>query len=160
MKRPTQGKEGLTITCLHFIPKMIFLGYTCWHLVVKVCFIYFYFFKSLCTSQDNWCNMTFTAGNLFSSHSCIGWPESNPQQDSNPGPQLEKWTTYQLSYPSLLVKVCTTITTVSMAVLCTYSHKSWIFVLFQFARYIISESAWCVWRGDGTWPDCVPRCHI
>ncbi len=23
-------------------------------------------------SQANWCNMTFTAGNLFSSHSCIG----------------------------------------------------------------------------------------
>ncbi len=28
--------------------------------------------KSLSTSQANWCNMTFTAGNLVLSHSCIG----------------------------------------------------------------------------------------
>ncbi len=34
--------------------------------------------------QANWCNMTFTAGNLFPSHSCIVWPESSPHWDSNP----------------------------------------------------------------------------
>ncbi len=28
--------------------------------------------------QANWCNMTFTAGNLVPSQSCIGWPESSP----------------------------------------------------------------------------------
>ncbi len=51
-------------------------------------------------SQANWCNMTFTAGNLFPSHSCIGWPKSSPHWDLNPGPQIEKRTTYQLSYRS------------------------------------------------------------
>ncbi len=29
-------------------------------------------------SQANWCNMTFIAGNLYPSHSCIGWPKSSP----------------------------------------------------------------------------------
>ncbi len=49
-------------------------------------FIYLFFF--------------FTAGNLFPSHSCIGWPKSSPHRDLNPGPQIERWTTYQLNYPS------------------------------------------------------------
>ncbi len=53
-------------------------------------------------SQANWCNMTFTAGNLFPSHSCIGWPGSSPNWDSNLCPQFERQPTYQLSYPSLL----------------------------------------------------------
>ncbi len=44
--------------------------------------------------------MTFTAGNLFPSQSCIGWPESSPHLDSNPGHQIERQTTYQLIYPS------------------------------------------------------------
>ncbi len=50
----------------------------------------FYLKKNHCApvSQVNWCNMTFTAGNLFPSHSCIGWPKSSPHRDSNPGPQL------------------------------------------------------------------------
>ncbi len=67
----------------------------------------FIFFKSLC-SQANWCNMTFTAGNLFPSHSCIGWPESSPHRDLNPGPQNERQTAYQLSYPSplMFITVC------------------------------------------------------
>ncbi len=42
-----------------------------------------------------------TSGNLFPSHSCIGWPESSPpppHHDSNPGPQIERQTTYKLSY--------------------------------------------------------------
>ncbi len=47
--------------------------------------------------------MTFTAGNLFPSHSCIGWPKSSPHWDSNLGPQLERQMTYQLSYPSPLL---------------------------------------------------------
>ncbi len=51
-------------------------------------------------SQANWCNMTFTVSNLFPSHSCIGWPKSSCHWDSNPGPQLERPMTYQLSYPS------------------------------------------------------------
>ncbi len=42
--------------------------------------------------------MTSTAGNFFPSHSCIGWPESSPHRDSNPGSQLERWMTYQQSY--------------------------------------------------------------
>ncbi len=29
-------------------------------------------------SQANWLNMNFTTGNLFISHSCIGWPEPSP----------------------------------------------------------------------------------
>ncbi len=49
-------------------------------------------------SQANWCNMTFTVGNLLPSHSCIGWPKSSTVQDLNQGPQHEKWITYQLSY--------------------------------------------------------------
>ncbi len=46
--------------------------------------------------------MTFTAGNLFPSHTGIGWPEFSPYRDSNPGPQHERRTTYHLSYPSPL----------------------------------------------------------
>ncbi len=53
-------------------------------------------------SQAIWCN-DFTAGNLFPSHSCIVWPESSLHQDSNPGPQHERWMTYQFSYPSHLI---------------------------------------------------------
>ncbi len=37
-------------------------------------------------SQANWCNMTFTAGNL---NTCIGWSESILHQDLNPG--LHAW---------------------------------------------------------------------
>ncbi len=40
----------------------------------------------------------FTAGNLFPSHSCIGWPESSPHWELNLGLQIERQTTYQLSY--------------------------------------------------------------
>ncbi len=50
-------------------------------------------------SQANWCNMTFTAGNLFQSHSCIGVTQVTPPQDSNPDPQHKRWMTYQMSYP-------------------------------------------------------------
>ncbi len=46
--------------------------------------------------------MTFTAGNLFLSHSGIGWPETSPHRDSILGPHIDRQTTYQLSYPSLL----------------------------------------------------------
>ncbi len=56
-------------------------------------------------SQANWCNMTFAVGNLFPSHSWIGWSESTSHWDSNPGPQLERRVTYQLSYPSLQVNL-------------------------------------------------------
>ncbi len=74
--------------------------------------IFFFFFKFkffllenhyAAVSQANWCNMIFTAGNLFPSHSCIGWPESSPHQDLNPCPQIERRTTYQLSYPSTIM---------------------------------------------------------
>ncbi len=51
-------------------------------------------------NQANWCNMSFTAGNLFPSHSCIRWSESSPDWDLNPGPLHERQTTYQLCYPS------------------------------------------------------------
>ncbi len=63
-------------------------------------FFFNFFFYYAPVSQANWCNMTFTAGNLFLSHSCIGCLESSPHRDSNPGPQIERQTTYQLSYPS------------------------------------------------------------
>ncbi len=46
-----------------------------------------------------------TACNLFPSHSCIGWPKSSPNWDSNLGPRIEKIErrmTYQLNYPSPL----------------------------------------------------------
>ncbi len=48
-----------------------------------VCFFLVYFFRKnhyAPVSQANWCNMTFTAGNLFPCHSCIRWPESSPHQ--------------------------------------------------------------------------------
>ncbi len=61
-------------------------------------FFFFNHYAPVC--QANWSNMNFTAGNLFPSHSCIGWLESSHHWDFNPGPQLERWTTYQLSYPS------------------------------------------------------------
>ncbi len=66
-------------------------------------FFFIYFFKinhHAPVSQANWCNMTFTAVNLFPSHSWIEWPNSSPRRDLKSGPQLERQTTYQLSYPS------------------------------------------------------------
>ncbi len=65
--------------------------------------IYFFLNHYAPVSQANWCNMTFTAGNLFPSHSCIGWLESSPHQDSNQSPLHERRTTYQLSYPPLFL---------------------------------------------------------
>ncbi len=49
--------------------------------------------------------MTFTADNLSPSHVCIGVTHVNPPPhwDSNLDPQHERWTTYQLSYPSPLL---------------------------------------------------------
>ncbi len=67
-------------------------------------FFFFFFFNYYApVSQANWCNMTFTAGNLFPSHLCIGWPKSSPHQNSNPGPKIERQMTYPLCYPSPLV---------------------------------------------------------
>ncbi len=47
----------------------------------------------------------FTAGNLFPSHSCIGWPKSSPHWDSNPNlrdRRLTNWATATiLSYQQL-----------------------------------------------------------
>ncbi len=76
---------------------------TCCPLVI---FVYFYLFikneiiKYQLINLLNWCNMTFTADNLFPSHSCIGWHESNPHWDLNPGPQIERQMTYHLSCSS------------------------------------------------------------
>ncbi len=53
--------------------------------------------------------MTLTTGNLFPSHSCIGWPESSPHWDSNPGPQIESQTTYQLDFPLFDTKIFATL---------------------------------------------------
>ncbi len=50
--------------------------------------------------QANWCYMTFTVGNLFPSHSCIGVTGVKPPPGSNAGPQSERQMTYQLSNPS------------------------------------------------------------
>ncbi len=48
----------------------------------------FFFFKKknhyAPVSQANWCNMIFTVGNLFPSHSCIGWPKSSPTPGFKP----------------------------------------------------------------------------
>ncbi len=35
-------------------------------------------------SQASWCNMTFTAGNIFTSHSCICVTRVKPHRDLNP----------------------------------------------------------------------------
>ncbi len=70
-----------------------------WHFVLLFRLLYKYnlFLNHYApVTQANWCNITFTVGNLFPYHSCIGWPESSPPQDSNPGPQPERWKTYQL----------------------------------------------------------------
>ncbi len=54
---------------------------TCCPLVI---FVYFYLFikneiiKYQSINLLNWCNMTFTADNLFPSHSCIGWQSQAP----------------------------------------------------------------------------------
>ncbi len=59
-----------------------------------------FFYKNYTpVSQANWCNMTFTAGNLFPSHA-LGDPSQAPHWDSNPGLQLERRKTFQISYPS------------------------------------------------------------
>ncbi len=73
--------------------------------------LFFSFFNHYAPiGQANWCNMTFTAGNLFPSHSSIGWPESSHHWDSNLGPQLERRTTYQLSYSCPLINLKVTVT--------------------------------------------------
>ncbi len=67
-------------------------------------FIYFFLKKNhyAPVSQANWCNMTFTAANLFPVHSCFGWPKSSPHWDSNPGPQHERrWLTNWANPPPL-----------------------------------------------------------
>ncbi len=49
--------------------------------------------------------MTFTAGNLFPSYSCIDVTRVKPPpgfEPRSPGPLHERWTTYQLNYPSPL----------------------------------------------------------
>ncbi len=58
-------------------------------------FLLFYFKNNY---APQWCNMTFTAGNLFPSHSSIGWHESSTHWDSNLGLQQERQMTCQLSY--------------------------------------------------------------
>ncbi len=52
--------------------------------------------------------MTFTADNLFPSHSCIGVTQVKPPWDSNLGLQDERRMTYQLShhFPYMLKEVC------------------------------------------------------
>ncbi len=89
-------------------------------------------------SQANWCNMTFTAGSLFPSHSCIGWTEWSPHRDSNLVPQLERWTTYQLSYPTppQLIKFSKLIETFDMVpkqllIFTVLVNLSEIYVLFS-----------------------------
>ncbi len=42
--------------------------------------------------------MTFTAGNLFPSHSCIDVTRVKPPLGFEPRSSAESWTTYQLSY--------------------------------------------------------------
>ncbi len=42
-------------------------------------------------SQANWCNMTFTLGNLFPSHSFIGWPELSPPPPTGFEPMSPVW---------------------------------------------------------------------
>ncbi len=46
-----------------------------------------------------------TAGDLFPSHSCIDVTRVKPPRDSNLGPKHERWMTYQLSYPSILLLI-------------------------------------------------------
>ncbi len=58
-------------------------------------FLSFFKYHYVPVNQANWCNMTFTVGNLSRE-----WPESSPHQDSILGPQHERWMANQLSYPS------------------------------------------------------------
>ncbi len=44
----------------------------------------------------------FTAGNLFPSHSCIGVTQVKPPPGFEPRSPHERWTTYQVRYPSPL----------------------------------------------------------
>ncbi len=49
----------------------------------------------------------FTAGNLFPSHSCIGWPESSPHWHSRLSPQIERQTIYQSTCSTYLtILIC------------------------------------------------------
>ncbi len=65
------------------------------------CFCFFVFLNHYAlVNQANWCNITFTFGNLFPSHSYFGWPKSSPHRDLNQGSQIERQLTYQVSHPS------------------------------------------------------------
>ncbi len=60
------------------------------HDIIKMFFVVVVFLNHYTQiGQANWCNITFTADNLFHSHSCIGWPKSSPDCDSNPYPDWE-----------------------------------------------------------------------
>ncbi len=57
-------------------------------------------------SQANWSNMTFTAGNLFPSHSCIGWSESSLHWDLNPCPEIESLPRLRLDVYKVRLLTC------------------------------------------------------
>ncbi len=73
---PTPSSSSSFIHCWY--PTIVWIGF----LLLFCCC---WFFKIILqnhyapVSQTNWCNMTFTGGNLFPSHTCIGWPELSPQ---------------------------------------------------------------------------------
>ncbi len=105
-------REDLVLSCGEWDILYIYYTYlwrnedlkklTCQAEFTNMCFFFKINHYAL-VSQANWCNMTFTADNLFPSHSCTGWPESRSHQDLNMGPQIERRMTYHLSYPSPLI---------------------------------------------------------
>ncbi len=79
---------GLRITpdsrCLNPLGHLI-ASTSCSPKLVNCIFFFFFFLNHYAlVSQANRCNMTFTAGNLLPSHSCVRWPKSSPHQDLKP----------------------------------------------------------------------------
>ncbi len=84
--------------------------------------------------QVNWCNKTFTAGNLFPSHSCIGVIWVKPPLAFKPGTRVlqdKRRTTYQMSHPPPPLKINSHLFVMLCKIKLTgMISKGWIHLIF------------------------------
>ncbi len=118
--------------------------------------------------------MTFTAGNLFPSHSCIGWSDSSPHWDLNLGPQIERRTTYQLSYcsPQKSNYSCKADRFQEIGIGLAYCPcKANIHEVIRLGDWALGHTCWWYWLLPGPWlkftrmweiamVNCIPIWHV
>ncbi len=94
--------------------------------------------------------MTFTAGNLFPSHVL------SPHQDSNRAPQLERRTTYQLSYPPPFVSLALEMINIELP---QYSEKMTVECISEYVIFHQYDTE-SVGFGRGLTPSMCTWCYI